>query len=35
MHYAVIDLNNGKAVGTLALIRQDPTNGVVEVGHVA
>jgi RimJ/RimL family protein N-acetyltransferase len=35
MHYAVIDLTNGKAVGALALMRQDPTNGVVEVGHVA
>lgn len=35
MHVAVVDLNNGKAVGTLALMRQDPTNGVVEVGYVA
>jgi RimJ/RimL family protein N-acetyltransferase len=35
MHFAVIDLTSGKAVGTLALMRQDPTNGVVEVGHVA
>jgi RimJ/RimL family protein N-acetyltransferase len=35
MHFAVVDLNTGKAVGTLALMRQDPTNGVVEVGYVA
>lgn len=35
MHFAVIDLNSGKAVGTLALMRQDPTNGVIEVGYVA
>ncbi len=33
-HYAVIDRNTGKAVGTLALMRIDPTNGVIEVGHV-
>lgn len=35
LHYAIIDLNDGKAVGSLALMRQDPGNGVVEVGHVA
>ncbi|MFC3577423.1 GNAT family protein [Streptomyces yaanensis] len=33
LHYAVIDLG-GIAVGTLALMRQDPSNGVVEVGSV-
>ncbi|WP_296660417.1 GNAT family protein [Paraburkholderia sp.] len=33
-HYAVIDLKTGRAVGTLALMRQDPANGVIEVGSV-
>lgn len=33
-HYAVIDLKTGRAVGTLSLMRQDPANGVIEVGHV-
>ncbi|MFD7028371.1 GNAT family N-acetyltransferase [Streptomyces sp. NPDC059917] len=33
-HYAVIDLDRGTAVGTLALMRQDPEMGVVEVGSV-
>jgi RimJ/RimL family protein N-acetyltransferase len=34
MHYAVIDLATGKAVGTLSLMRIDAANGVIEVGHV-
>jgi RimJ/RimL family protein N-acetyltransferase len=34
LHYAVIDLGSGLAVGTLSLMRQDPSNGVVEVGNV-
>jgi RimJ/RimL family protein N-acetyltransferase len=34
LHYAVIDLATGKAVGTLALMRIDRANGVIEVGHV-
>lgn len=34
MHYAVIDLSSGKAVGTLALMRIDAPNGVIEVGSV-
>lgn len=34
LHHAVIDLATGRAVGTLALMRIDPANGVVEVGHV-
>ena len=34
-HYAVIDNALGKAVGTLALMRVDPGNGVIEVGNVA
>ncbi|WP_212746998.1 GNAT family N-acetyltransferase [Sinomonas gamaensis] len=33
LHFAVIDRRSGKAVGTLALMRHDPANGVVEVGH--
>ncbi len=32
-HYAVVD-PSGRALGTLALMRQDPANGVVEVGTV-
>lgn len=34
MHFAVIDVPGGKAVGTLALMRIDAANGVAEVGHV-
>lgn len=34
LHYAVIDRQSGKPVGTLSLMRTDPRNGVVEVGHV-
>ena len=33
-HYAVIDESSGKAVGTLSLMRHDPTNGAIEVGWV-
>lgn len=33
-HYAVVDDSTGRAVGTLALMRQDPSNGAVEVGWV-
>lgn len=35
MHHAVIDLASGKAVGTLALMRIDAPNGVIEVGNIA
>jgi RimJ/RimL family protein N-acetyltransferase len=35
VHYAVIERKSGKAVGTLALMRIDCANGVIEVGHVA
>jgi RimJ/RimL family protein N-acetyltransferase len=35
MHHAIIDLASGKAVGTAALMRIDPANGVIEVGHVS
>ena len=34
LHYAIIDLASGKAVGTLSLMRIDPIYGVIEVGHV-
>lgn len=34
LHYAVVDLASGKAVGTLALMRIDAPNGCIEVGHV-
>lgn len=33
-HHAVIDHRTGKAIATLALMRMDPPNGVIEVGHV-
>lgn len=35
MHFAVIDMQSQRAVGTLALMRIDANNGAVEVGHVA
>lgn len=35
LHHAIIDLATGKAIGTLSLMRIDPANGVIEVGHVA
>ncbi|MGU7770568.1 GNAT family N-acetyltransferase [Burkholderia sp. MR1-5-21] len=34
LHYTVIDRATGRAVGTLALMRIDPANGVIEVGSV-
>lgn len=34
-HFAVIDLKTERAVGTLALMRIDRGNGVIEVGSVA
>ncbi|OZI25186.1 MULTISPECIES: GNAT family N-acetyltransferase [Bordetella] len=34
-HYAVIDLATGQATGTLAAMRIDPANGVIEVGSVS
>lgn len=34
LHHAVIDLKTGQAVGTLALMRIDRANGVIEIGHV-
>ncbi|MFP2422812.1 GNAT family N-acetyltransferase [Pseudescherichia vulneris] len=34
IHFAVVDKQSGKPVGTLALMRIDSKNGVIEVGHV-
>lgn len=34
LHFAVIDLQTGRAVGTLALMRIEPQHGVMEVGFV-
>lgn len=34
LHFSVIDLRSRRAVGTLALMRVDPANGAIEVGHV-
>ncbi|GAM24792.1 hypothetical protein SAMD00019534_079670 [Acytostelium subglobosum LB1] len=34
MHFAVIDKQTNKAVGTIAFIRIDPKNGSIEVGSV-
>lgn len=34
IHFAVIDERTGRPVGSLALMRIDAKNGVVEVGHV-
>jgi len=33
-HFAIIDLASGRALGTLAAMRIDPANGVIEVGSV-
>jgi RimJ/RimL family protein N-acetyltransferase len=34
MHHAVIDSSTGKAIGTLALMRIDKSNGAIEVGFI-
>lgn len=34
LHFTVIDLTTGRALGTLALMRIDPANGAIEVGFV-
>lgn len=33
-HYALTDAATGRALGTLALMRHDPANGVIEVGSI-
>ncbi|WP_342755428.1 GNAT family protein [Pantoea sp. MBD-2R] len=35
LHFAVIDAQGERAVGTVALMRIAPQHGVIEVGHVA
>lgn len=35
LHHAIVDRATGKAIGTLALMRIDRANGVIEVGSVA
>lgn len=34
LHYAIIDAATGRALGTAALMRIDPANGVIEVGAI-
>lgn len=34
LHFAVVDMHSNKALGSLALMRIDPVNGVIEIGHV-
>src|SRR5258705_2553064 len=34
LHHAIIDNLTGKPVGTAALMRIDPINGVIEIGHI-
>lgn len=33
-HFAIVDIESGKALGTIALMRIDNTQGVIEVGYV-
>jgi RimJ/RimL family protein N-acetyltransferase len=35
LHYTIIDTETAKPVGTAALMRIDPANGVIEVGSIA
>ena len=34
LHFAIVDAQTGKAVGTAALMRMDPAHGVIEVGSI-
>jgi RimJ/RimL family protein N-acetyltransferase len=34
LHYAIVDLTSELAVGTAALMRIEPTNGVIEIGYI-
>ncbi|WAW10297.1 GNAT family N-acetyltransferase [Oxalobacter vibrioformis] len=34
VHFAVLDSQSGKPVGSVALMRIDPASGVLEIGHV-
>ena len=35
LHHTIVDLKTGSPVGTAALMRIDPSHGVIEVGHIA
>ncbi len=35
LHYTIVDVRTSKPVGTAALMRIDPINGVIEVGAIA
>jgi RimJ/RimL family protein N-acetyltransferase len=35
LHFAIVAADTGKAVGTAALMRIEPTHGVIEVGSIA
>ena len=35
LHHAIVEHTSGRPVGTAALMRIDPANGVIEVGHIA
>ena len=35
MHFTIVDLATGRAVGTAALMRIEPVHGVIEVGSIA
>jgi RimJ/RimL family protein N-acetyltransferase len=34
LFYAIVDQASGKAIGVASLMRIDPANGVIEVGHI-
>ena len=34
LHYTIVDLSSGRAVGTAALMRIEPVHGVIEVGSI-
>lgn len=34
LHFAVVDTQTGRALGTFSLMRIEPTHGVIEIGHV-
>lgn len=34
LHHAILDAATRRAIGTAALMRIDPANGVVEIGHI-
>jgi RimJ/RimL family protein N-acetyltransferase len=35
LHFAIVDLASGRAVGSASLMRMDPTHGVIEVGGIS